>query len=107
MKYEVTKYQALKAPRLADWQLRTQGVHGLGTLMQLWLLPASRGRNEPLLQGEGGLGGTRVFCTDQRYKYLVGLKAQADKGLQAAHWEQGLHSDPPCPDKHAHPRTFP
>lgn len=43
--------------------------------------------------GPGWLGGTGVFWTDQRYKCLVGLEAKVDKGLQAARWEQGLHSD--------------
>lgn len=43
--------------------------------------------------GAGRLGGKGIFWTDQRYKYLVGLKAKADNRFQAIHWEQGLHSD--------------
>lgn len=43
-----------------------------------------------------------IFWTDPSYKYLVSLKAKADKRLQTTRWEQGLHSDQLCPHKHSH-----
>lgn len=72
---------------------RTQGLFGPEELIQSVGSCQPRGAEMDLRCGVEVAGGMGIFRTDQRYKHLVGLKAKADKGLQATLGEQGLHSD--------------
>lgn len=83
-----------------------QGLFGLEELIQSVGSCQPQGAEINFCCGAGWPGGTNVFWTDQRYKYLAGLKAKTDKGLQAKRWEQGLHSDRPGPNKHSHIQRF-